>query len=80
MSPPDELCRNDAGPTDRREAEASRRPGIYAGGVRHDRAQADRRTADGSLGMLSDAAHSGLDLLGTALTFFSVPHLGQARR
>jgi cation diffusion facilitator family transporter len=26
----------------------------------------------GSLGMLSDAAHSGLDLLGTALTFFSV--------
>src|ERR1700750_2923543 len=27
----------------------------------------------GSLGMLSDAAHSGLDLLGTALAFFSVP-------
>src|SRR5689334_369656 len=26
----------------------------------------------GSLGMLSDAAHSGLDLLGAALTFFSV--------
>jgi cation diffusion facilitator family transporter len=26
----------------------------------------------GSLGMLSDAAHSGLDLLGTALTFISV--------
>jgi cation diffusion facilitator family transporter len=26
----------------------------------------------GSLGMLSDAAHSGLDLLGTALTFLSV--------
>lgn len=26
----------------------------------------------GSLGMLSDAAHSGLDLLGSALTFFSV--------
>src|ERR1700761_316872 len=26
----------------------------------------------GSLGMISDAAHSGLDLLGTALTFFSV--------
>jgi cation diffusion facilitator family transporter len=26
----------------------------------------------GSLGMLSDAAHSGLDLLGTALTFFPV--------
>ena len=26
----------------------------------------------GSLGMLSEAAHSGLDLLGTALTFFSV--------
>jgi cation diffusion facilitator family transporter len=26
----------------------------------------------GSLGMLSDAAHSGLDLLGTALTLFSV--------
>ena len=26
----------------------------------------------GSLGMMSDAAHSGLDLLGSALTFFSV--------
>ena len=26
----------------------------------------------GSLGMLSDAAHSGLDLLGAGLTFFSV--------
>ena len=26
----------------------------------------------GSLGVLSDAAHSGLDLLGAALTFFSV--------
>src|SRR5271169_3722838 len=26
----------------------------------------------GSLGVLSDAAHSGLDLAGTALTFFSV--------
>ena len=26
----------------------------------------------GSLGMLSDAAHSGLDLLGAALTFISV--------
>lgn len=26
----------------------------------------------GSLGMLSDAAHSGLDLMGSALTFFSV--------
>ena len=26
----------------------------------------------GSLGVLSDAAHSGLDLVGAALTFFSV--------
>src|SRR5271166_3706423 len=26
----------------------------------------------GSLGVLSDAAHSGLDMLGSALTFFSV--------
>src|SRR5580700_1247658 len=26
----------------------------------------------GSLGVLSDAAHSGLDLVGSALTFFSV--------
>ena len=26
----------------------------------------------GSLGVLSDAAHSGLDLTGAALTFFSV--------
>src|ERR1700760_4173961 len=26
----------------------------------------------GSLGVLSDAAHSGLDLIGAALTFFSV--------
>src|ERR1700728_1865332 len=28
--------------------------------------------ASGSLGVLSDAAHSGLDLAGAALTFFSV--------
>ena len=26
----------------------------------------------GSLGVLSDAAHSGLDMVGSALTFFSV--------
>ena len=34
----------------------------------------------GSLGMLSDAAHSGLDLLGHRADILLRPHLGQTRR
>ena len=34
----------------------------------------------GSLGVLSDAAHSGLDMVGSALTFFSVQVSDQSGR
>ena len=53
-------------------AEAARGAALDARGRLHDALKLAAGLISGSLGVLSDAAHSGLDLAGSGITFFSV--------